>query len=281
MNSITSIGNISINPNLEGVLNKKIQFGGTKFRLDGASTDYIYDALQNVANTQFIGTAPWLPPMLENINDNYISKYADYALLIKQESATLPKILIWDGAYAEEGYPYNAKAIRLKNAWPGTGNPMPSPNVRYNNFPIVQPWNLKHNPETFVSGSSFSLGNYPAGYYTVRAVFGGLIAQNSAQIVNYPMYFESGFGDNLYDWFHWIDDPLLNPTFNMSFTAKIRLCCEDLQFLGVGDDAQGIKIGQKVKLPLPNNPDGVIREITVSYDTEDTYGQYIEIKGVV
>lgn len=107
-------------------------------------------------------------------------------------------------------------------------------------------------------------------------------------LVNYPMYFEPGYIDTLWDWFHWIDDPLKCPVLNQNWTAMIDLCCEDLQEdvngkrrLGVLNDASGIALSEKVKLPVPYYGEGTITEIEVSYDPGDEYGQYIKIKGTV
>ena len=146
-----------------------------------------------------------------------------------------------------------------------------------------------HKPKTYTAGTAINLNKFPDGFYTVNdwSPFAGKqIAQQPAMLVNYPMYFEPGYYDTLWDWFHWIDDPKLKPVLNQNWTAKIDLCCEDLQAeangtrkLGVFNDAAGIALGEKVKLPFRFYPDGVITEIEVSYDPTDNLGQYIQLKG--
>ena len=96
MNGYVSFGSIDTDPLLDGVMDKTVQMGATKFRLDGASTDYLFDAMQQVVNTTLITGSVWTPSLIKSVND-YVERYADYALLLKQETAVLPKILIWDG----------------------------------------------------------------------------------------------------------------------------------------------------------------------------------------
>jgi hypothetical protein len=85
----------------------------------------------------------------------------------------------------------------------------------------------------------------------------------------------------MWDWFHWIDDPAKNPRMHMDFTAKIELCCSDLEKLKVFNDASQIALNEKVKLTLPYFQDGRITEIEVSYDNSNDTGAYIQLKGTV
>ncbi len=278
MNDIISFGNVDDNPSFGGVLDKTAQFGATKFRLDGASTDYVFDAMQVVINSNslnfFVGGI---------IKSAYpqIEEYADYALLLRDETCALPKILIWDGASYE-----NAKCGRYYYGHAAAGVE-PQMNNKFNGTV----WSTKHKPETFVIGGNLSLSKAkanPDGKYRVQYA-GNIIADQPARTVNYPMSFDTGFYDTLWDWFHWIDDPRLNPVLNQKWSVKLELCCDDLKVydsngnrrLGVFNDAGQIALGEKVKLPTKYYPDGRITEITVSYDPTDTYGQYIELKGTL
>jgi hypothetical protein len=279
-NQVISFGNIDSNPTFDGILDKKTEFGAAKFRLDGASTDYIYDALQVLANGASIAPIPSFTYQIDRVAD-YIREFADYALLLTDETCTLPKILIWDPASGYE----NAKCVRTHYAHSNAG-PEPQVNMLYNqsflNVPLNWSHFFKHKPETFVLGSAANLGSFPPGYYTVRTAFGiAIITKQPAMLVNYPMYFEPGFYDTMWDWFHWIDDPLLNPVLNMDWHVKLELCCDDLKKLKVFNDASAIALAETVKLPTKYYQEGRITEIELSYDTSNPLGQYIQLKGTV
>lgn len=280
-NDIVSFGNVDDNPTFGGVLDKTLQFGAAKFRLDGASTDYIFDAMQVVVNSQLL--TGFMAGFMRDIVYPAIEQYADYALLLRDETCTLPKILIWDGASFE-----NAKCRKYYYGHVNAG-PEPYVNPQYNKTNTG--WSAKHPPSIFVIGSHISLSKAkanPTGIYRVQTL-GQIIAEQPARVVNYPMSFDTGYYDTLWDWFHWIDDPTLNPVLNQRWSVKLELCCDDLKVyddngkkrLGVFNDASQIALGEKVKLPAKYYPDGRITEITVSYDTSDTYGQYVELKGTV
>ncbi len=280
MNDYISLGNADLNPNFEGLKDIRTQFGATKFRLDGASTDYIYDAMQVVCNGSVF--TPFLNGMMRDIVFPYIRDYADHALLMKDETCMLPKVLIWD---VDSGYT-NARAIKWYAAHPDAGT-LPGINGAYNKD--GKAWNDKHEPQTFVIGSSLTFGSHPKSKYRVQDYFGNKIMEQPAMLVNAPMYFESGYYDTLWDWFFWIEDLTLNPALNQNFVAKIELCCDDLKEtdgdgkkrLGVFNNASAIALGEKVKLPTTYYGDGTITEIEVSYDPGDAAGQYIQIKGFV
>lgn len=273
MNGIVQFGNIDDNPNYEGVLDKTAQFGAVKFNLDGASQCYYYDAMQVVSNGAAL--SPFLPFQMMSISGKF-REFADYAVLMQGEICALPKILIWDGNSFT-----NAKAVSPKAAASGTatGKPMPNNNPAYNLQ--SQNWDARHPPITKVTGSSFSVGSSPHGVYKVQDYFGLTISENPALLCNYPMYFEPFYYDTMWDWFHWIDDPARNPVMNMNWSVKIDLCCDDLKLLGVLNNASNIALGERAKLPFGFYQDGVIKEITVSYDPEDVYGMYIELKGTL
>jgi hypothetical protein len=268
-------GNTDKNPNFEGILDKSVQFGATKFRLDGASTDYLYDAMQVVINSVVINPILFLPFKL--VVAPAIREFADYALLLKDDTCGMPKILIWDG-----GSYTNARAVMPFSGYPidpANGPKMPDINTPYNNYPKPTPWHERHETNTFVIGSKMTFGNHPKGYYKVQDLFGIVVSEQPALLPNYFMYFEPGYEDTLWDWFHWIDDPLRNPKMNMKFTARLELCPSTLKQLKVFGDGLNVALGHKVKLPGKYYTDGRIKEIEVSYDTENDIGQYIQVKG--
>lgn len=275
MNDIISFGDVTNNPTYDGELDKTSQyFSGTRFRLDGVSRDYIADAMQVVLNGSALN--PTIPAIMKNFIVPAMEKYADYALLMSGENCILPKVLIWD---VGSGFEY-AKAIRNKSTFPDNGSsyPLPEPASYYNPYGFI--WPMLYVPETFVLGSSLTFGSSPIGKYTVQEYFGIDFYAKPAEIVNYPMFFNSKFKDTLYDWFHWIDDPRINPKINMQWNVKIELCCENLQKLKVFGDASTVQLMQKALLPLQYFNEGTITEITVDYEGDD-YGKHIQIKGVV
>lgn len=283
MNDIISLGDSTNNPSVQGMLDKTGQVGGARFRLDGASDDYIMNALQVMVNGAALN-----PTIIFMVNTEIVramKRYADYALLMSGETCTLPKIIIWDDQYsAKEGFDAFdiAKAIRTKNTVPGNGSslPAPEPNPLYN--PQGVQWGVEHPPSTYVEGSGLSFGSSPPGKYTVQEYLGIDLYAMPAELCNYPMFFQPGYKDNIYDWFHWIDDPRYNPTLNLQFDLKIDLCCEDLTKLKVFNDASEVRLGDKVSLPLGYYNEGTITEITVSYDSgAEDVGKYIELKGTV
>jgi len=269
-NDIVSFGLTDNNPNYDGMRDGTTNFGGTKFRLDGASEDYLYGAFQimltisglilPLVNAAFI---PIRNRIVEQIED-----YADYALLIEGETCLQPKGLIWDSGSGFE----NSKVQKYASCVQIPNYAQPQPNLNYSSAT----WQQAHPPITKVAGSQFSIG-----YYHVQNILNTYSITKPALIMNYPLIMGVNFKDTLWDWFLWIDDPAKNPLLNQQFTVRINLCCEDLVKLGVFGDTNNIKLLQKVKLPLAYYQDGVITEITVSYDPDDVDGQYIEIKGYV
>jgi len=278
MNDVISFGLTDDNPNYEGILDKKQDFGATKFRLDGVSTDYVYDAMQIVLKFEFLSL--WIFVLMQKVH-YWMRDYANHGLLLRDDLLILPKILIWDG----KDY-MNAKAVKTHRAHPnvdGYTSPVPNPFYPFyeGDVAVVKPWHEVHEPQTEVLGDGVSLGSVPEGYYTVQDYLGINIAEQPALLVNYPMYFEPHFQGTLWDWFHWVDDPKRNPRMNMSWSVKLELCCEDLKLLNVLGDASDAELNARVKLPVAYYPEGIIDEIEVVYDpTEDT-GRYINLKGTL
>lgn len=273
---VATTGNngLPINPNFEGVLNKSTKAGAAKFRFDGTSGDYISDALQVIINGNGFNINPFAALSVIQIVADNIAEYADNVLLLQSETAIQPKLLIWDGLSYE-----NARAIKTKACWPGAA-PQPIPDINNYYNPNSIPWNARHYPDTSVLGQSLTFPASPNGIYRVEDTLGILsIIDKSAILMNFPMFFEPFYKGTLWDRFHWIDDPNRNPVMNYTFRVKIRLCCEDVQKLGLLNMASGIVLNERVKLPFGFNQEGVIKEITISYDPSDELGRWIELRG--
>lgn len=277
MNDMIELGDKTNNPNYDGFLDKSTRFGGTRFRLDGATDDYLANAMQILLNGAALN--PTIPAIVQNAIVPAIEQYADYALLMSGETSSLPKIIIWD---TNTGYDF-AKAVRTKSTMQqsvnGSNFPMPTPNTVYNENGL--PWYVYHFPQTYVTGSALSFGSSPLGKYTVQEYFGIDFYARPAELCNYPMFFSSKFTENIYDFFHWIDDTRINPSTSREWSLKIELCCEDIQRLKVLNDASDIPLLGKVLLPGTFYNEGKITEITVDYDSSNEVGKHIAIKGVV
>lgn len=283
MNGTVSFGNVDTNPNFQGEMNKTAQFGATKFRLDGASTDYLYDAMQVTMGGMIFAMAFSIPGTWQLIMGQVAQQahdYVDWGLLMKDEISALPKVIIWEPG---SGYT-NAKAVRDKRAYVYVAGPEPYPEINWN-YPeddgTFKLFSDKHECEYQVKGHTLTMGLEQAGYYYVKDYVGVELAKRKAMAVNWPMYFEPHYQDTLWDWFHWIDDPRKNPRLHQNWSVKIALCCEDLDKLKVLGDAHAISLLEKIKLPTPYYQDGIIKEISVAYDPEAKEGRYIEIKGIV
>lgn len=273
MNGVVEFNKLN-SPNAEGILNKSVQFGATRFRFDGVSGDYIYDAIQVILNGQALSIPGTVFSILQEVEER-LSVYADFVLLLQSETAILPKILIWDGESYE-----NARAVITKAAWDGVSSyPMPDINPNYNTQ--MKAWKVRHHPDTNVIGRGLTLPASPSGIYRVTDYIGLQLAEQAAHLVNYPMYFEPYYKETLWDKFHWIDDPETNPYLGYRWRVKIKLCCEDLVRIGVFGDNSAIVLNEKVKLPFGYFNEGVITEININYDPSDEMGRYIELIGKV
>jgi hypothetical protein len=273
-NGLVLFGNKENNPMFEGGLDMTLQgLSGARFRFDGAGPDYITDAMAAMAKFSTIMNGPLQliagDQILKDI-DGRINGSAGYALLLKDEMTTLPKILIWDGASYEA-----AKCVRNKIGLPNRLVPSPVPEVNpyYNDIGGgIQKWQVRHEPKGCDTG----------GIYEVRsAITGGIITNQAALLVNYPMYFEPGYKETLWDYWHWIRDPRRNPTMNQNWSVKIHLCCDDLNRLQVYGAGQGVKLGSKIMVPSKYYQEGRLMEVEVNYDTEDSNGMHILLKGTV
>lgn len=297
-NGLYEYENIEDNPAYEGVDDKTVSaFGFARFRFDGVGGDYVYDAAQMVYNAGITShIIPGSRAAYEDLMDSVVGMIdadTDYAVLMSGETCALPKIIIYDGQGMD-----NARAWRGFKAGPTqvAQEPEPATNSYYNKgrpTPGGQPtagrsWRHFHEPDTTVSGSKLLFKNQrPYNYEVYRGmgipILGSSspVANHSALLVNYPMYFEPNFRGTLWDRFHWIDDPRRNITLNRNWRVKIELCPENMNILKVFNDANGININQPVLLDHGFHNEGRIREIEVSYDPGDTYGRYIELRGTL
>lgn len=206
--------------------------------------------------------------ILKDIDRN-LNQVAEYALLLRDETCYLPKVLIWDGGSYEAARcvrPYTGQRNSLVNLLE------PSIQPHYNDIGAgSEIWSTRHTPQ----------GCDPGGIYEVRSLFGGLIAHNACLLTNYPMYFEPGYRGTLWDYWHWIKDPRRNPSLNQNWTVKIDLCCEDLKRLNLFGDGQNTRLGAKVFVPSQYYQEGRLKEIEVSYNGSDNLGRHITLRGIV
>ena len=237
--------NNPVNPMLEGEANKIVNsFAAARFRQDGILKDYIAESLKYIWIAAAIsgGLANLLLVPLRNKMREY-----KYNLIIQNDTLTMPKLLIWDGE--------SKRSAKVK--W----------NYQFNvNMPPV---NGVNNPAGI---------NYK-GIHQFDYDYDDYYNENN-KLINYPLAFDANFTGNLYDRFHQIDDPRVNPPMNKNFELKIQLCTPALIRLGVFDGSSDIAIGRKVKLNAGQfYKEGTIEEIELSFDASDKLGRWIKLKG--
>ncbi|VXB03252.1 hypothetical protein [Chryseobacterium sp. 8AT] len=237
--------NNPVNPMLEGEANKIVNsFAAARFRQDGILKDYIAESLKYIWIAAAIsgGLANLLLVPLRNKMREY-----KYNLIIQNDTLTMPKLLIWDGE--------SKRSAKVK--W----------NYQFNvNMPPV---NGVNNPTGI---------NYK-GIHQFDYDYDDYYNENN-KLINYPLAFDANFTGNLYDRFHQIDDPRVNPPMNKNFELKIQLCTPALIRLGVFDGSSDIAIGRKVKLNAGQfYKEGTIEEIELSFDASDKLGRWIKLKG--
>lgn len=237
--------NRPVNPMLEGEDNRTVStFAAARFRQDGVYYDYISEALEYmwIVSVVTIGLAEILLNSLRKKFEGYKG-----AVIMQNDTLMLPKLIIWDGV--------NRKYARAKYSHIyGGAMPIPNPAYNVNQLPYQQihtqdvPWDAHY--------------------------------KEYCKLYNYEMAFDGNFQGNLYDRFHQIDDPRLNPPLNKNWELKMPLCYEDMEILGVLDDSQNIALGRKVKMNAGDYyKEGVIEEIELSFDPFDKIGSWIKLKG--
>lgn len=254
---------------------KPLKFGAVAFRLDGSSDDYIYDAFQVVVNSGWLNGI--VPIIMFSTVKNYIIEFCDYAILMRGETSTLPKLVIWDG----DSYD-NARAEKnfvAHNNAANDGDTIPTINPNYNlNMDL---WQDIHHPNNYVRGSGMNPVPNNAGYYTISNFTGLMQIKQKIRLMNYHMFVAPGYNDTLWDWFHWIDDPNQNRNMNMEWRVRIEKCCDDMLRLGLVDGPTEIALGAKVFLPARFHDEGIITTISLNCDPNSEFGPNIEIKGTL
>ncbi|WP_378178570.1 hypothetical protein [Chryseobacterium zhengzhouense] len=237
--------NNPINPMLEGEANKIFNsFAAARFRQDGVLKDYIAEALKYIWIAAAIsgGLANLLLVPLRNKMREY-----KYNLIIQNDTLTMPKLLIWDGQ--------SKRSAKVKWQYQFNGSMPPANGV---NNPTGRTYKQVHQDDIEYDD-----------YYN-----------ENNKLINYPLAFDANFTGNLYDRFHQIDDPRVNPPMNKNFELKIQLCIPELERLGVFDGSADIAIGRKVKLNAGQYyKEGTIEEIELSFDASDKLGRWIKLKG--
>lgn len=239
--------NNPINPMLEGEMSKVIDFAPARFRFDGVGSDYIEDAGKSMID--LTGN------LLELITHNFREAFESVSkgvLLVKDDKVITPKLLLWDGNSYR-----NARVV--------------GPYGWNTSFPQKNPvYNLDNKDYAQVHSGDIGRSD------TCDPV----CFKEYSTIWNYPMVFDEMFIGNLWDAFHQIDDPRVNPPMNKTFTVTMELCCSDAEKLGLYNDTSLVKIGAKVKL-LDTGwyPIGTIESIRVSNDPTAQQGRFIQLKG--
>ncbi|WP_133177640.1 hypothetical protein [Chitinophaga parva] len=243
--------NKPINPMLEGEMTKINQFSPARFRFDGVGPDYIEDAAKSMIDL----TGNLLELITHNFRDAFHTVDKG-VLLVKDDKFVTPKLIIWDGRSYRD-----ARAIGTYG-WGRDGA---------NNFPQKNPvYNTDGKDYAQVHASDIGRSD------TCDPVCFG----EYSTIWNYPMVYDEMFLGNLWDRFHQIDDPRVNPPMNKNFTAVLACCCDDLQRIGVMGDTSQVKINAKVKIRDKGwFPYGRVESIEVSYDPTARDGRTITLKG--
>lgn len=268
------------NPMYKGVVTKKSDYvEATKFGLDGSDGDYIFDALNVSMN---LGLWGWLIPSalvnpiaipqalgIVGAMVDFIKKYITHSIYLSEDTTAKGRIIIWDGNDM-----LNARALRDKTVQPIPSSnpsivtvnsstlPEPVPNPTYN----TTPFNILHPRNTKLRGVRVQY----QGDYIVEDFLGTDHIVEPCLLKNFPMYFNPGFKDTLWDWFWFIEDPRFTPRLGMRWTVDVESCAEDRKHLGVYSDTNiNLKLGYAIKLPNNFYLDGVIDEITIKYSTDE------------
>lgn len=231
-NDIVDFDGAANNPMLEGSINKNFQFSQTSFMYDGATTDFIDNAIKAaraisigailvgltailLAASIFTGAiAAALCAAGYAVVNGFFTHYIENsdlqgAVRVASNVINVPRLLLYDRNTPIE----RAKVVSVTN-------------------PVINPYYNVDNVDYYAEHPAFDA---PDGY------FGDPIVN----VYNYPFYVDANYKNNLYDRFHEIDNPLNNPEINQEFTASLDLCCDMLTLFGCWED-DFIKIGAVV-----------------------------------
>lgn len=241
--------NNPINPMLEGDVDKTVQFAPARFRFDGVDSDYIEDAGKSMVDL----TGNLLELITHNFRDAFRS-VSKGVLLVKDDKVITPKLLIWDGRS------YRDARVVGRYGW-------------NTSFPQKNPvYNLDGKEYPQVHGSDIGRSDTcdPTCFKEYSTIW------------NYPMVFDEMFLGNLWDGFHQIDDPRVNPPMNKTWTVTMELCCSDAERLGVYSDTSQVKIGAKCRVLEDGWYNiGTITNIEINNDPTGQQGRYIQLKGTL
>ncbi|WP_346318191.1 hypothetical protein [Chitinophaga sp. YIM B06452] len=240
--------NNPLNPILEGEMSKIINFAPARFRFDGVASDYIEDAAKSMIDL----TGNLLELITHNFRDTF-RELKNGVLLVKDDKVMMPKLLLWNGES------YRDARVVGPYGWP-------------NNFPQTNRiYNLENKsyPQEHPDAIGRSDTCDPVCFKEYSTLW------------NWPLVFDEMFLGNLWDQFHQIDDPRVNPPMNKTFTVQMELCCSDIEKLSLLNDSSQVRIGSRVKL-LDKGwyPYGTIKSIELNYDPTVREGRYIQIKGI-
>ena len=241
--------NKPINPILSGNEDKTlIDFAPTRFRNDGIEKDYVSQTLNPIGVWGDILAVIFTGPTFL-VSKNEVKKRMtrfNYSVLMQNNTTMLPRLIIWDGkdkkgAKAQRKFQYE--------------HLLPSPNDKYN-----------------TSGTPYNKTDKGEEQYDS-------FFKENTYLINYPMFFDADFKGNLWD-FHQSEDPRINPNFNKDFELSIPLCCENLHRLNVFNNSSNINIERRVKIDAGEfYKEGIIKEITLNFNSKNKLGRHIKIKG--
>ncbi len=263
-NDIVDYDGDANNPMLEGSVQKSFEFAPTSFMYDGATEDFINNAI-NVARIAvgafafigltaiFIATSPLTGAAAVALlaagyffTDSFFGNYINNgdiegSVRTSNNVINVPRLLLYDRNTPID----RAKVVSVTN-------PTPSP---------------FYNPDATDYYAEHPAFDAPAGY------FGGTITR----VWNYPFYLDAKFLSNLFDRFHAIDNPLNTPEINQTHSAEIDMCCDMMDILGLWE-GDFIKIGA---VYIIENRLGYIKKARISSIEVDYETGRIMIEGRV
>ncbi len=252
--TIVDFDRLAYNPMMEGNITKNFAFGCTSFMYDGATEDFMRNAIEDGRTIAELAILVGLIALL--LATNPLTAVATAALLTV--GYVLTNDFINDFFHKDE----------LEGAIRTSSNVINVPRILYKNpeslvdranvFSVESP-----TPNTYYNPTSID-------YYTKHPAFNasaGYFGTDVTKIYNYPLYIDEDFEGNLYD-LHEHDNPLKNPIINQEWEGDLDACCSTLNLFGVWENDY-IKIGAVVILENRNGRliKGRIESIDLNEDT--------------